>query len=81
MLRIATETKLTPQQVMGKAISFFGPDGFKLSITSQTETEISFEAEEGFVTMAAGVKKGKTTVEFTTREWESQVEQFIMNIH
>ena len=27
MLRIATETKLTPQQVMGKAISFFGPDG------------------------------------------------------
>jgi hypothetical protein len=31
--------------------------------------------------MAAGVKKGKTAVEFTTREWESQVEQFIMIIH
>ena len=81
MLRIATETKLTPKQVMGKAISFFGSDGLKLSITSQTETEISFEAEEGFVTMAAGANKGKTAVEFTTREWESQVEQFIMIIH
>ena len=81
MLRIATETKLTPQQVMQKAISFFGPDGLKLGITGQTETEISFEGSEGFVTMAAGVKKSKTSVEFTTREWESQVEQFIMIIH
>ena len=81
MLRIATETKLTPRQVMGKAISFFGPDGLKLSITGQTETEISFEAGEGFVTIVAGVNKRKTTVEFTTREWESQVEQFIMIIH
>ena len=81
MLRIATETKLTPQQVVGKAISFFGSDGLKLNITSQTETEISFESGEGFVTIVAGVNKRKTTVEFTTREWESQVEQFIMIIH
>jgi hypothetical protein len=81
MLKIGTETKLTPAQVMKKAISFFGPDGLKMKITGQTETEISFEEGEGFVTMAAGVKKGKTAVEFTTREWEKQVEQFIMMIH
>lgn len=81
MLRIGTETKLTPEQVIKKAISFFGPDGFKLKITAQTETTASFEQGEGSVTVSATPKNGKTSVELTTREWESQVKEFIMMVH
>jgi len=80
MLRVATQTKLSPEKVIGKAVTFFGNDGFKLNITSQTETTASFEDDVGSVTVAANKENGKTSVELTTREWESQVEQFIMMI-
>jgi len=80
MLRIATQTKLSPEQVIRKAIDFFGPNGLKLTITSQADSTASFEKDEGSVTVVATKEKGKTSVEFTTREWESQVEQFIMMI-
>jgi len=65
MLRIARKRNNSTASDW-EAINFFGPDGLKLSITGPNETEISFEAGEGFVTVAAGVKKGKTAVEFTT---------------
>ena len=32
MLRVATQTKLSPEQVIGKAVTFFGPDGLKLKL-------------------------------------------------
>jgi len=81
MLRIATKTKSTPEQVIEKAINFFGPEGLKLKITTQTETTASFEQDEGSVTVSATKDRGKTSVELTTRDWESQVEEFIMMIH
>ena len=81
MLRIGTKTKLTPKQVISKAIDFFGPNGLKLTITSQEDTTASFEKDEGSVTIVATKEKNKTSVELTTRQWESQVEQFILMIH
>jgi len=81
MLRIATKTKLTPKQIISKAIDFFGPNGLKLTITSQEDTTASFEKDEGSVTIVATKEKNKTSVELTTRQWESQVEQFILMIH
>jgi len=80
MLRIATQTKLTPKQVIAKAIGYFGPNGLKLTITSQADTTASFEKDEGSVTVVATKEKNKTSVELTTREWESQVEKFIIMI-
>ena len=43
MMRIAIITKLTPSEVIKKAINFFGPDGYKLKIADQTETSANFE--------------------------------------
>jgi hypothetical protein len=62
MLRIETKTKLTPKQVIDKAIDFFGPNGLKLTITSQEDATASFEKDEGSVTVVATKVKNRTSV-------------------
>ncbi|MBN1644349.1 MAG: hypothetical protein JW856_05995 [Dehalococcoidales bacterium] len=81
MLRIATETKLTPEKAIVKAIEFFGPEGYKLALTNQTETSAYFEGGGGFVEVSACKEKGKTRVDFSSREWDFQVKEFIKKIH
>ena len=80
MLRIATKTKLTPGDVIINAIQFFGPEGFKLKITNQTETSASFDGGGGSVEISACQGDGKTTVDFISREWDYQVKEFIRAI-
>jgi hypothetical protein len=80
VLRIATKTKLTPEDVIKKAVKFFGPDGYKLKISSQTETAASFEGSGGTIEISACTDEGKTTVDFLSREWDFQVKEFIKMI-
>ena len=77
MIRIATKTKLTPEEVIKRAIKFFGPDGYKLKITGQTETSAAFEGGGGSVGITACEDNGKTSVDFLSREWDFQVKEFI----
>jgi hypothetical protein len=77
MLRITTKTKLTTGDVIANAVKFFGPEGYKLKITNQTETSANFEGSGGFVEISACDDKGKTTVDFTANEWDYQVKEFI----
>ena len=80
MLRIATKTSFTPEEVIKKAIQFFGPDGYKLKINGQTETSVTFEGGGGAVEISACAENGKTTVDFLSREWDYQVKEFIRMI-
>jgi hypothetical protein len=80
MLRIAVKTKLTPEEVVASALKFFGPEGYKLKITNQTETSANFEGSGGFVEISACKDKNKTTVDFTSNEWDYQVKEFIHKI-
>jgi len=77
MLRIATTTNLSPEEAIKKAIQFFGPYGFKLEITNQTDTSASFEGGGGSVGITASKLNGKTSVELISREWDFQVQEFI----
>ena len=58
MLRIATRTKLTPEQTIKKAIDFFGPNGYKLKVTEQTNDSVSFEGSGGSIGITACADKG-----------------------
>jgi hypothetical protein len=80
MLRIATKTKLPPEAAIKKAITFFGPDGYKLKIVDQTDTSVSFEGGGGSVGISACEDNGKTSVEFLSHEWDYQVKEFIKAI-
>jgi hypothetical protein len=80
MLRIATKTKLSPEEAIKKAIKFFGTDNYKLKITAQTNTSVSFEGGGGSIDVSVCEENGKTSVDFLSREWDYQVKEFIMLI-
>jgi hypothetical protein len=80
MLRIATKTKLMPEQTIEKAIEFFGPAGYKLKVINQTETSANFEGSGGSVEVSACKENDKTSVEFVSNEWDYQVKEFIKTI-
>jgi hypothetical protein len=80
MLRIATKTKMTPENVIIEAVKFFGPEGYKLNISGRTDTTASFEGGGGSVEISACGDDGKTEVEFLSLEWDYQVKEFIKSI-
>jgi len=80
MLRIATKTKLSPEEAIKKAIKFFGTANYKLKITAQTNTSVSFEGGGGSIDVSVCEENSKTSVDFLSREWDYQVKEFIMLI-
>ncbi len=80
MLKIATTTKLSPEEAIKKAISFFGPTGFQLKIVDQASSSVSFEGGGGSIEITACQENGKTNVEFLSREWDEPVKEFIRKI-
>ncbi|MDD5288020.1 MAG: hypothetical protein PHY28_02770 [Dehalococcoidales bacterium] len=81
MLKISTDTKLTPEEAIKKAIEFFGTKGYKLKPIEQTATSANFEGGGGFIEVTACADKGKTKVDIMSREWDFQVKEFIKKIH
>jgi hypothetical protein len=80
MLNISTKTKMTPEEVIKKAIAFFGPNGYKLKIINQTDTSISFEEQGGGIDISACRQKSYSSVDFISREWDFQVKEFINTV-
>ncbi|MCC6605815.1 MAG: hypothetical protein IT327_21585 [Anaerolineae bacterium] len=77
MLRISTQTKQSPQEVLARATAFFGPKGTGLSITPQGPHTIEFSGGGGFVQVEAQPVAEGTDVEILTREWEYDVKRFL----
>ena len=80
MLRLNTATKLNPGEVVGKALTFFGPDGYGLKVTKQGDTYIYFEGGGGSVQIIAYMDGKETSVDMETREWEHQIKEFVDKI-
>lgn len=80
MLKIATKTKLTPEETTARAKDFFGPGGYGMSITDETPTSVCFEGGGGGVEIGACAEDGGSGVDFVSREWDFQVTEFIARI-
>ena len=81
MLKIGTDTKLKPVDVIDEARKFFGPDGkYGLNITEQTDTSICFEGGGGGIEVVAYAGDKGTTVDVTSREWDLQSREFMAKI-
>ncbi len=78
MLRIEVETGLCQEDVISRAVKYFG--GLGLKITNQSPAAATFEAASGSVNVSTCADKDKTTVEFVSNEWDSQVKEFIRTI-
>jgi hypothetical protein len=79
-LRYEVTTKLTPQEALARAITYFGPGGQGLEITSQGNLSLVFQGGGGYVAITAQ-PGDKTTLELETREWDYAVRQFMAEVH
>ena len=81
MISLSKLSKLSGEEVLKKAVEFFGPEGYGLETREETSDHISFEGGGGHVTVAANPDGRKTSVEVTSREWDRQAKEFIMSLN
>ena len=80
MLRLATTSKLVPEEVIRRAVVYFGKGGLGLEVKEQTEVSASFQGGGGGVGLAASREGKKTSVELLSQEWDVQIKEFIQTI-
>ena len=78
-MHFSVESKLTPFDIVERAVAFFGKGGIGLVTVKKDKESASFEGGGGFVTITV-CPGDKTTVDLQTREWEYQVKDFIQEI-
>jgi hypothetical protein len=80
MLRIAKKTKLSPEAVIDKAIAYFGPKGYGLTIKEQSPTCAKFEGAGGNIEVTTCALEKGSTLEVVSTEWDAQAKGFLAKI-
>jgi hypothetical protein len=80
MLKIEAETKLSPEEVVKRAVAFFGPRGYGLGVREQTFGYVCLEGGGGIVEVSASAKGKRTSVKLASREWDYQLKKFLGTI-
>jgi hypothetical protein len=82
MIRMGKETKLTSEEVISKAVAFFGPGGWGLEVEERAACCARFVGTGGhvFVQASDDEKAAKREVTVEGREWENQIKQFMREI-
>ena len=79
MARYGVTTKLSPEEIIRRAVVFFGKDGSGLEVIDQGRCCARFEGGGGHISVT--VNEGdETEVELVTREWDYDVKQFMRQI-
>ncbi len=80
MIRMAAKTKLSPEEVVKRAVAFFGPGGYGLEVKEQSGDYARFEGGGGDFEVNASAEEKRTSVELVSREWDYQVKEFLSTI-
>jgi hypothetical protein len=81
MVRLGKETKQTPQDVLDRAVTFFGPGGLGLTLQQRSDQSVAFEGGGGSIVVTASpTGGGRTEVDIVSREWDHQAQQFLGRI-
>jgi hypothetical protein len=80
MMKISAKSKHTPEEVIKRAVKYFGPEGYGLKVVDQDECCASFEGGGGGVSITASKEKKGSTVDLESREWDFQSRQFLKKI-
>ena len=73
-------TRLSPEDTIDKAVSYFGEEGLGLDITDRGKRCVNFKGGGGHIDIITCRDKGKTEVDIETREWDIQVKSFMRQI-
>jgi hypothetical protein len=77
MISLSKNSKLKPEDVIKKAVSFWGPKGQGLTVQEQDACSVAFEGGGGGVNVSAAAAAKGSTVDVEAREWESQAKDFM----
>jgi hypothetical protein len=80
MLRIASQCRRAPEQVIARAAAYFGPDGEGLEETGRSPCCISFEGLGGHVSVTVSEDEGGSAVEVVTQEFEYHARRFLESL-
>ncbi len=80
MINLSKMSKLSREDVIKKAVGYWGPGGYGLTVSHQEEGYASFEGGGGGVEVATREKDGKTEVDIMSREWDIQAKDFLGKI-
>ena len=80
MLKLNVKTKRKPEEVVKEALKFFGPGGYGLKVTEQSDACVSLEGGGGGITVVACTDDKGTSVDLETREWDYQLKEFATKI-
>jgi hypothetical protein len=77
MIRIAKQTQFQPEEIIVKAVKFFGKEGGQLEEKERTACGVSFEGSGGYVAISVSEENKLRTVDIETREFEYAAKRFI----
>jgi hypothetical protein len=80
MIRIAKSTRLTSEDVIAKAVAYFGKQGEGLEEKERNHCCVSFEGAGGYVAVYVVDEDTGRMVDVETREFEYQAKQFLNHI-
>jgi hypothetical protein len=79
MPRYMVNSKLSSKDAIEKAVDFFGEKGLGLEITDRSDCCVNFIGGGGHVDIVT-CEGDQTEIELDTREWETQVKEFMREI-
>lgn len=78
MARYGKETRRSPEQVLERALAFFGPAGLGLTVEEQSACCLRLTGGGGYVLVQVGAaESGRTSVILETREFDYQAARFL----
>jgi hypothetical protein len=80
MMRVSTKSKHPPEEVIKRAVKYFGPEGYGLEVKDQDECCAEFEGGGGGVRVTATAEKKGSRVDVESREWDFQTREFLEKI-
>ena len=82
MINLGSETKLTPQQILERAIAYFGKGGLGLEMREDAPGCLTFSGGGGYVSVTVTTsQERKTEVSVVAQEWEQDAKSFLAKIH
>ncbi len=82
LLRMGAKTNQSPQEVLNRAVAYFGEHGVGLKLVQQRPNAVQFAGGGGHVqvTVSPANNGQQTEIDLQTRDWEYDVKRFLREL-
>ncbi len=80
MIKLSAQTKLSAEDAIKRAVSFFGAGGVGLDLKEQQGNCAHFEGGGGVVDVTACAEEKGCSLEIASQEWDEQAKEFVSRL-